>query len=369
MTTRLSKIGHRPDYFLMALVFILAVAGLLILASASSELGRVRFNDTYYFLKHQLKSGFLLGILGFLVAYKVHYQHYRKAAFVFLLVNLGLLSLVFTKFGYASGGASRWLNLGLFSFQPSELLKITFILYLAAWLTNPKMNRSQGVWDGLLPFFVICGLVAGLLILQPATSTVVILITSGFVIYFLSGAKLKHIAFAGLAGLLALGLVVVVTPYRLQRVKTFLNPEKDSLGAGYQVNQAMIAIGSGGFWGTGYGQSTSKVGYLPTPTDDSIFAVAAQELGFIGASLLITFFALLVLRMLYLAHQVRDKFGQFVLVGFAAILGLQSLINMGAISGLFPLTGVPLPFVSYGGTALAVFLTMSGIAVNISKYT
>ncbi len=366
---KLSKIGHKPDYFLVILVFLLTVAGLLILASASSELGRIRFHDAYYFLKHQLANGFALGILGFFVASKLHYQHYRKFAFVFLLLNLALLTLVFTKFGHSSGGANRWLDIGFFSFQPSELLKITFILYLAAWLTNPKMNRSKDFWNGMMPFLIICGLVGGLLILQPATSTVVILITSGCIIYFLSGADLRHIALAGVAGAAVLALVIAATPYRLKRIETFFNPGKDTQGAGYQVNQAVIAIGSGGLFGTGYGQSTSKVSYLPTPTDDSIFAVAAQELGFAGASLLVILFAMLVLRMLYLAHRVRDKFGQYILAGFASILALQSLINMGAISGLFPLTGVPLPFVSYGGTALAVFLTMSGIAVNISRYT
>lgn len=369
MAAKFSKIGHRPDFFLLALILILSLAGLLILTTASSDLGKIRFNDAYYYLKHQLQSGLLLGAVGFFIAYKLHYQLWRRFAFVMLLINLGLLALVFTPLGYASGGATRWLNLGPLSFQPAELLKLTFILYLAAWLTNPRLNRSQSVTEGVLPFAVISGLVAILLLLQPATSTVVILLGSGTMVFFLSGARLKHILVTGLVGILVLGALIWSTPYRLQRVLTFLKPGSDTLGSGYQVNQALIAIGSGGLWGTGFGQSTSKVNYLPTPIDDSIFAVAAQELGFVGASMLVAIFGLLVFRMVWIARSVRDRFGQLLLAGFASIIAFQSLVNMGAISGLFPLTGVPLPFVSYGGTALAIFLTMTGIAVNISKYT
>lgn len=364
-----SKAGHRPDYFLIVLIILLAIAGLTILASASSELGKIKYNDSYYYLKHQLINGLAVGIVGFLVVAKLRYQHYRKVALILLLVNIALLSLVFTKFGVKSGGASRWVALGPVTFQPSEMLKITFIIYLAAWLTNPKMKRSDGLIEGLLPFAVICGFIGALLLLQPATSTVVILLGSGLVMYILSGAKWRYVfATIGL-GIVALAGIIYFTPYRLQRITTFLEPAKDIRGAGYQVDQARTAIGSGGLWGMGYGQSTSKASALPTPADDSIFAVAAQELGFAGAGTIVILFGMLVFRMLWLARGLRDRFGQILLVGFACIIGLQSLVNMGSISGLFPLTGVPLPFISYGGTALAVFLTMCGISVNISKYT
>lgn len=366
---KFSKTGHRPDYFLFALVAVLAVFGLIILASASSDLGKIRFNDSYFYLKHQLLYGFLPGLIGFLIAYKLRYHAYRNLAFVFLLLNLALLTLVFTRFGLAAGGASRWLAFGPITFQPAELLKLTFVIYLAAWLTNPKVDRVRDVLSGLVPFFIVSGIIAGLLLLQPATSTVVILLMSGMVIYFLSGARLRHILAVALLGMLALGVVVLSTPYRLQRITSFLNPNQDIHGAAYQLNQARISIGSGGLWGIGYGQSTTKVNTLPTPLGDSIFAIAAQELGFIGAGSLVLLFGLLVFRLLWLANRSRDRFGQLILVGFGTIIGLQSFVHIAAISGLIPLTGVPLPFVSYGGTALAVFLAMSGIAVNVSKYT
>lgn len=367
---KLSKVGHRPDFFLLTLILILTLGGLVILASASSELGKSRFNDSYYYLKHQLMNGLALGILGFLVTYKLHYQIYRRFAFLMLLVNIGLLVLVFIPgFGIAGGGATRWIRIGPALFQPAELLKLTYIIYLAAWLTNPKWDRAREFTTGLIPFFVVTAVVGGLLLLQPATSTVVILIASGMIMYFLSGVRLKYLFIIGAISAACIALIIVVTPYRLQRIMNFFKPHADVQGSGYQLNQALIAMGSGGLWGVGYGQSTAKVNSLPTPTDDSIFAVAAQELGFVGAGAIVILFAMTVFRLLWTARHVRDKFGQVLLVGFAAIIGLQSLVNMGAISGFFPLTGVPLPFISYGGTALAVFLTISGISLNISKYT
>ncbi len=368
MQLKYSKSGHHPDYFLLALVFMLAVAGLVILTSASSDLGKLKWNDSYYYLKHQLLYGLSFGLVGFFVTFKLNYQLYRKIAFIFLLLNLGALTLVFTSLGLHAGGAARWLQLGPISFQPSELLKLTFVLYLAAWLANTKMNRTN-LAEGVLPFLLISGIISGLLVLQPATSTVGVLLLAAAIMYFVSGAKITHLLGIGAAGLIALTLLIWFTPYRRERILAYLNPSKDSEGASFQVTQAKISIGSGKLFGLGYGKSTNKATSLPAPLDDSIFAIAAQELGFVGAGSLIVIFWLFVVRIFLLARKVRDRFGQIVLVGFGSIVALQSLVNMGAISGLLPLTGVPLPFISYGGTALAVFLTMSGVAVNISKYS
>ncbi len=369
MAVRPSKIGHRPDYFLLALIFILTVFGLVILASASSELGKIKFNDSYYYLKHQIFNGLFPGIVGFLIAYFLSYRYYRKPAFLLLLANLILLGLVFTSLGVRAGGASRWLAFGPITFQPAELLKLTFIIYLAAWLANPKVDRLRNISTGLIPFFIICGLVAAFLVSQPAISMVVILLGSGLVIYFISGARFSHIILAIVLGIVALGAIIWLTGYRLERIATFFNPQADPEHSGYQINQALMTIGSGKLWGLGYGQSTTKVNTLPEPIGDSIFAIVGQELGFIGAASLAILFALLAFRLLWIAKKHRDRFGQLILAGFATIIIFQSLMHMGAISGLIPLTGVPLPFVSYGGTALAVFLTMSGIAINISKYS
>lgn len=376
MRAKASKIGHRPDYFFLVLVCVLTVMGLVILASASSHLGQSKFNDSYYYLKHQLTNGFLPGIVGFAVASFLHYQRYRKFAPYLLAANLVLLVLVFIpSFGVTAGGANRWVDLGPISFQPAEFLKITYILYLAAWLVSPRVNRARDLMSGLVPFIIISGVVAALLVAQPATSIVVILLGAGATMYILSGAPWKHVALlvgvgcACLALLLLASATGIISSYRWQRIQTFINPAQDTQGAAYQINQAVSTIGSGQFAGIGYGESTAKINRLPAPIDDSIFAIAAQELGFVGASTIVALFALLVYRLLWLAGRIRDPFGATALTGFAIIIALQSIVNMGAISGLIPLTGIPLPFVSYGGTALAVFLTMSGIAVNISRYT
>lgn len=368
MLAKVSKSGHRPDYFLLALIFLLVVFGLAMLSSASSNLGKIKFNDTYYYLKHQLLYGLSVGLIGFVAGYLIYYQRYRKLSLPFLLISIIFLVLVFSSFGVKANNATRWLSFGPISFQPAEIMKITFVIYVAAWLSNQKTKRDRSFFEGFLPLFLVSGLIAALLFLQPATSTVVILLFAGVAVYFLSGAKMKYIIAVGFIGTAVLGLLIYSTPYRRQRVLGFLNPQKDVQGANYQVNQALIAIGSGGVWGIGYGKSQSTVNYLPAAIDDSIFAIIGEELGFVGSASLALLFAFLVFRLFWLAHRSRDRFGRLILVGFAAIIALQSLVNMAAISGLIPLTGVPLPFISYGGTALAVFLTMSGIAVNISKY-
>jgi cell division protein FtsW len=361
--------GHHPDYFLLATLFLLVVAGLAILTSASSDLGKVKFNDSYYYLKHQLVSGFLVGGLGFLIAAYVPYKSYKSLAFLFLILNLVLLVLVFTPLGHTAGGASRWIDAGPVTFQPAELLKLSFILYVAAFFSDTRRNRAKNIRSGLLPFLLVAGTMTVLLILQPATSTVMILLAAGLVILFLSGVSWKHLGMIMGGGVVLLGLLIATTSYRLQRIVSYFDHSSDTQGANYQVNQSMIALGSGGVFGLGYGRSTVKVSRLPAVVDDSIFAVVGQELGFVGTGSLVALFAILVARLFWLARETRDRFGRLALLGFASIIALQSLVNMGAISGLLPLTGVPLPFVSYGGTALAVFLTMGGVAVNISKHT
>lgn len=369
MLNKPSKIGHRPDYFLMAIIFILTIFGLAMLSSASSEIGEAKFGDSYYYIKHQILYGLSLGIVGFFVAYSIHYQWLKKAAFALLIVGLILLALVFTSSGVEVRGSTRWVNLGPISFQPAEFMKLAFIVYLAAWLSNPKAERAKNFIEGFLPFLLVSGLIALLLLLQPATSTVVILLASGLIVYFLSGAKFKYVASVVCLGVLALAVIIYATPYRRDRILGFLNKDSDAQGQNYHISQALIAIGSGGLTGVGYGNSATKASYLPTPMDDSIFAVIAEELGFVGAAGIAILFLLLVSRLFLLAKNTRDNFGRLILIGFGSIIALQSFINMGAISGIIPLTGVPLPFVSYGGTALAVILTMGGISLNISKYT
>jgi cell division protein FtsW len=337
------------------------------LSSASSGLGKQLFNNSYYYLEHQLMFGLAIGLVGFLVGYFVPYYKFKNVAFILLLISMVALVLVFTPLGTAASGSTRWLRFGPLSFQPSELMKFTYILYLAAWLSNSK-KRSTDFQTGLLPFAIVSGVMAVLLILQPATSTVAILLGAGLVVYFVSGAPWKYIL--GIIGIAvaAVVLLIFVTPYRMARITGFLNQSANTQGENYQVNQSLIAIGSGGLWGVGYGQSATKDSYLPTPIDDSIFAVVAEELGFIGAGCLVALFAIVTFRMFWLARRTGDQFGRMILIGFGTVIALQAFVNMASISGIIPLTGVPLPFVSYGGTALAVFITMSGVVLNVTRY-
>ncbi len=368
MPVRAIKKGGGPDKFLAAVILILVVFGLTVLASASSELGKTRFNDSYYYIKHQLMNGASFGTVGLLIGYFIYYQRWKKVAFPILLLGLVALSLVFTHFGVQAKGANRWVSFGPISFQPGEFMKFAFLVYLAAWLSNAKTDRTKNFTAGLLPFLLVSGIIAVLFLLEPATSTMAILLLSGLAVYFVSGARLKYLATVGVLSVVILAAVVYLTPYRRARILTFLNPNADAQGQSYQINQALIAIGSGGLSGVGYGRSATKASYLPAPIDDSIFAVIGEELGFLGTSAIVTLFSILVLRLFWLAKEVRDNFGRFLLVGFGSLIALQSLVNMSAISGIIPLTGIPLPFVSFGGTSLAVFLTMSGIALNISRY-
>lgn len=366
---KLNRAGHAPDYVFLWTLAILVAFGILMLSSASSDLGKIKFNDTFYYLKHQVYYGLFPGIAGFFFAALVHYKKWQTYALYLLIGSIAALLLVFTPLGIHAGGATRWIAIGPISLQPAELLKLTFIVYMAAWLSGKRTKRQTSFKEGYLPFLFISGFIALLIVLQPATTTVVIIMLASLIVYFMSGARFRYIALTVAIGLLALAMLVMATPYRAERVKNYFNPEKaDTLGKGYHLDQAQIAIGSGGLAGVGYGQSTTKYKFLPEPIGDSIFAVIAEEFGFIGSIFVISAFIALFTRGLLIAKRCKDKFGQLAVIGIISVLAIQTFINIGAISGILPLTGVPLPFISYGGTALAIFLTMMGVVTNISKH-
>ncbi|MBI2406474.1 MAG: cell division protein FtsW [Candidatus Harrisonbacteria bacterium] len=359
---------NTPDYLVVFCALFLVAFGVLMLASASSDLGNMRFGDSYYYVKHQMLYGLSIGILGFLFAARQYYGAYRKIALPLLLVSVAGVALVFSPLGIRSGGAERWLSIGAIAFQPAELLKLALVIYLAAWLGNAP-DRPQTVRRGLLPFVLVLGAIGAILLAQSTTSTFVILAATACIMYFASGARIPYLVLTMIAGAAAMLLVSYFTPYRWDRITAYMNPEANVQSSGYHLDQARIAIGSGGLWGVGLGESTTKIRYLPEPIGDSIFAVIAEELGFVGAATVALLFGTLGVRTLLLARRVQNRFGELLLVGFGSVIGIQAFIHIGAISGLTPLTGMPLPFISYGGTSLAVFMTMAGIIVNISKHT
>ncbi len=360
---------HKPDYTLLITIAVIVIYGVVMLASASSVISFEKYDDSNYLLKHQLLYGIGLGLIGFFVLSRIDYHVWKKFAFAMLAINVLLLLAVFLPgIGYEYGGARRWIDLGPTIFQPTELLKLTFILYLATLFAK----NIEGIKDtayGLKPFLVIVGTIVFLIMLQPDMGTMVTIAIIGFVIFYVAGPPLKHLAWVigGATGLFF--LLIKIAPYRAARLTVFLNPALDPQGIGYHINQALLAIGSGGVLGLGLGHSRQKFLYLPEVTGDSIFAVIAEELGLIFSFALIALFLLLMYRGYKIARTAPDTFGKLTAVGITSWLVLQAFINIAAMVTLVPLTGIPLPFVSYGSSALAASLAAVGILVNISKQT
>lgn len=352
---------------LFATTLILLVFGLVVLSSAGIVEGQKRFGSSYYYLNHQLLYGVLPGLgLMFLLA-KVNYKFWKKMSLLILFGALLMMILVFMpNFGYDLRGATRWLNIGGLSLQPSELLKLALIIYLAAWFGN-RDERIRNWTYGTAPFLIVLSFVGVLLLLQPDIGTLIVVTVISASIYFFAGSPMKHFFIIGLLALGALGLMIYISPYRLDRIKTFIDPSVDPRGISYQLNQSLISIGSGGMFGVGFGKSTQKFGFLPEVVNDSIFSIIVEELGFIGAVFLLGLFALFTLLMVWTANNISDKFGKLIILGMATWVVGQAFINIAAISGLVPLTGIPLPFVSYGGTAMMVLLAGMGIVLNVAK--
>jgi len=360
---------HQADYFLISIIFALIVFGLVVLSNPSIILSQDAFGESYYFLKHQLLSVFL-GLVLFFICQRIHYKHWQKLAFPLILFSIFLLILVFVpKIGYGYGQAKRWIALGPFSVQPFEIAKVAFILYLAALLSKKGKDNYQLIKKSLIPFLVVVGSIGLLVIIQPDFSALIILIIVSFAIYFLAGMRISHLLGLGSLALIGCFALIKTAAYRANRLTVFLHPEMDPQGIGYQINQALLTIGSGGLFGLGLGHSIQKWRYLPEPIGDSIFAIIAEELGLIGAGFLVILFIFLALRGLKIAKNAPDRFGYLLAGGIVSWLFLQAFINIAAISGLIPLTGLPLPLISYGGSAMIFSLAGLGILVNISKYT
>lgn len=353
---------------LMAILILLGI-GLMMVASAGVVYGQVRFGDSYHFFKQQL-LGLCVGLVLLYVFQRIDYRAWQKLVVPIFFVALGLLILVFIPgIGTTVYGAARWIEIGPVSFQPSEVMKLSIILYLAAWLSGKGRAKIADFFEGFVPFLALLSVVSFLIIKQPDTGTLGLIFLISLSIYFASGASLMHIFSLFFGGLVFLAILIKIAPYRLQRFLVFINPEHDPQGFGYQMTQALLAIGSGGLFGAGLGQSRQKFNYLPEPVTDSIFAVLGEELGLIGAVIVVSLFLFIAWRGLRAALGAPDEFGKLVAAGIVSWIVFQAFINIAAITGLIPLTGIPLPFVSYGGTSLAVLLAAVGILLNISKHS
>lgn len=356
----LKVIPPRVDWWLIGLVLALSVFGLIMVGNASVAEAYRDFGDKFYYLRLQIRWA-ILGLVTFLLAAKINYHRLKILAIPLLIFTLiALITVLASSLGVKALGAKRWLDIGGFRFQPAELAKFAFILWSAAFLSNKAKKK-------LLPFMIILGLLIVLIMLGPDLGTTVIIVASALVVWFASGAPIWQFGLMGLIGLLGGAGLIVSSPYRKERLLTFLNPTRDPLGASYHIRQILIALGSGGLTGLGLGQSRQKFEYLPAVTTDSIFAVIAEELGFIGGVIILIIFLILIWRGFKIALEAPDEFGCLLAVGITAWVGLQALVNLAAMVALVPLTGIPLPFISYGGSSLILALTGMGILVNISK--
>lgn len=360
--------GHEPDKVLLVVVMILVFLGLVFLSSASSTLGFYRYNDSYFFLKQQLLHGVLPGFVAFYFMARINYWHLEKFGAIFLLLSLILLGLVhFSNLGNEYGTARSWINLGGVSFQPSEFVKLFYILYLASWLDRHGKDIKTFT-KGFLPFVIVLGIISFLIIAQPDIGTLSIIAVLALAMYFAAGANLFHIGALTAAAVGGFWIMVKAAPYRLNRVLAWLDPNADPQGIGWQVRQSLIAIGSGGWFGLGLGSSRQK-SYLPQPANDSIFAVIAEEVGFVFTMIFLLLFIIVLVRGFRIARQSEDNYAKFITIGITTWVSLQIFVNIAGLIQLLPLTGVPLTFVSLGGSNMIVSMAAMGIMLNISRFT
>jgi cell division protein FtsW len=356
------------DKVLFGLVIILVIGGFLIFSSAALGLlprGGASFSSVAL-------SQFLFGIVGggtalFLMS-NLHYRHLRKYAFyIFILACIFTLLVFVPSLGMTHGGATRWLSFGSFTIQPTELLKIAFIIYLATWLSGTYTNITNFT-QGTLPFVGIVAIVGIITLLQPDTDTFLIMGAASLAMFIVAGGRWRDVFLLIMSAILLLALLAFLRPYVLDRLTTFINPESDLQGSGWQIHQSLIAVSTGGITGRGFGQSIQKFEYLPEPIGDSIFAVFAEEFGLLGSGLLILLYIGFILRGYRIANRANDMFGTLLVVGFITLIACQAFLNIASMIGVAPLSGLPLPFISHGGTALLATLTMVGIILNVSKY-
>ncbi len=339
--------------------FIFSSASLGLLAKGGERYSNVALSQTFF--------GLFLGTVCLIIVSRIPYQFWKKKSFYIFCLSLILTILVFVPgLGFEHGGARRWLTLGSFSFQPSELLKIAFIMYLSAWLSKIK-EKVETFKYGVIPLLAILGIIALVLLSQPDTDVLVIITITAFSIFLVAGGRWKHLLPMCVVFILGILLLATLRPYVKQRITTFLNPSENGYTSGYQIQQSLIAIGSGKIVGKGFGQSIQKFNFLPEPMGDSIFAVAGEEFGFLGTVFIVLLFVFFAIRGLKIAARTDDMFGRLMVVGIVMLIVIQAFLNMGAMLAILPLTGNPLPFVSQGGTSLLFTLIGVGIILNISK--
>ncbi len=363
-----NKTESKPfDKIFFGIVIALLVIGIFSFVSASFGILAKNTAKFYSVLLNHILLGLVGGLITLYITSRIPYAFWKKKAFYIFLGAVGVTCLVFVPgLALKHGGAQRWIAIGPVSFQPAELLKIAFVIYFAGWLSWAKGRVKDFKWS-ILPLIILLGIVSVVLLKQPDTKSLILMIVSALGMLIVSGVRWKHVLLTG--GVAVVGLLILLTfkPYLKDRLMTFMDPSRDPSGSSYQLQQSLIAIGSGGITGRGYGQSIQKFSYLPEPQGDSIFAVMGEEYGFIGGIFIIALYVAFALRGLKIANSTNDQFGKLLVTGLVILITAQSFLNIASIVGLFPLTGVPLVFMSHGGTALLFSLAAVGIILNVSR--
>lgn len=355
------------DYPLLITVILLATFGIVMIYSASNVWALYKFNDAFKFVKHQ-GLFFIIGLFLLVFISRIKYTKYYEKANVILFIVLILLVLVIIPgIGTVRNGSRSWFGIGSFGLQPSEAAKITLIIFTSKYLVNNERNLKD-IKKGLLPILGVIFLVFGLIMLQPDFGTGVIIVISTIGLLFIGGVNFKFFIRLGILGVIGVVVLILIAPYRLERILSFLNPWSDPLGSGFQIIQSLYAIGPGGLFGYGFLNSRQKHFYLPEPQTDFIFSIISEEFGFMGVLIVTSLFLVIIIRGFKIARKSDELFGKYLAFGITFQIAFQAILNLMVVVGLIPVTGVTLPFLSYGGSSLLITLCSIGILLNISRY-
>lgn len=351
------------DFVLFSTILLLVAIGVIMVYSASSYTAFFNMKDSMFYLKKQLLwAG--LGLIAMFVAIKFDYHRLKKFTTILMIATVGLLCLVFLF--HEVNGAQRWIDLGFASFQPSDMAKYIVVLYMAKQIER-KGEKIKDFAYGVIPYFIVSGMYAGLILLEKNLSIAAVIMIVTLILIFVGGAKINHLmSLMGAVGFLGV-VFILIEPYRLARLMNFTNPWADPKDKGYQLIQSFLALGSGQIWGMGLGRSRQKCYYIPEPHNDFIFAIIGEELGLIGCTFIIILFLIFIWRGIKIAMNAKDTFGTLLAAGITSIIAVQAVINIAVVTGSMPVTGVPLPFISYGGSSLVFNMIAMGILLNISR--
>ncbi len=357
--------NKKINIWLMFCTFLLVIIGFIFVYSASSYSAKLNYNNEYYFLTKQI-IGAVLGLVAMFLTSKIDYKIYQKYKFPILITGIILLSLVFIPgLGVSNYGAQRWIRLPGFTIQPSEIAKFCFVIFCAGYCAKNKDIMTT--FKGILPILIFGGMMCVLIMLEPNMSITICVGLTMFVMLFVGGARIKYFLILSIPVILLGVMLVIIEPYRMERLIAFINPWANPQGEGYQLIQSLYSLSSGGLFGVGLFNSRQKYLFLPFSESDFIFSIIGEETGFMGCLLIILIFAFIIYEGIKIAYHAKDRFGCYLASGIVSIIGIQVLINIAVVTGSIPPTGVPLPFISAGSTSLVVFMASIGVLLNIYK--